>query len=398
MNISTRIQEVPYSAIRILTSYADEAIKRGKKIYHLNIGAPDISVPDEFFKAISEIKSHVLPYESSKGYPDLIKQISLYYKSKNIDIDPEDIVITNGASEALIFAIMTITDLGDTILTSDPFYTNYLTAFRQCGIKPRVFETSVENGYRLPSYEDIISRVDKSTKAILLSNPSNPTGVVYSKEEVELIARIAIEKDLFIIADEVYREFVFDGKKFHSFGEVKGIEDRLILVDSISKRFGACGARIGSLATKNKDLYKEFVKLCSTRLAVSTVDQIGATELYNVDKKYFEDVNKEYKRRRDLICKELEEIHDIKVYKPQGAFYIMPEIPVDNAFDFSKWLLTDFSKDNKTVMLAPGEGFYYGSDKGKKQVRIAYVINTEDLHDSILILREAIDEYNRIEK
>lgn len=395
MDISVRVKDIPYSATRVLGPYAEKAKKDGKKIYHLNIGAPDTNVPDEFFKAIANINSHVLPYAPSKGIEDLRNEISNYYKEKNIDIDPDEIVITNGASEALIFAFTTITDQGDNILTSNPFYSNYYTGFRQCAIGARTFDTFVDNGYRLPSYEKIVENIDDRTKAILLSNPANPTGVVYTEEEVRLIAQIAIDYDLYIIADEVYREFAFDNHNFFSFGEIEEIQDRLILVDSISKRFGACGARIGSVSTKNKEVYKELVKLATSRLAVSTVDQIGAAALYRVNDKYFNDVKEQFQERRDVILKELAKIDGIKVYKPEGAFYVMPELPVDDAEEFAKWLLTDFSIDNETVMIAPGNGFYYNNEIGKKHARIAYVVNVDEIPKAINLLKVALEEYNK---
>ncbi len=395
MKLSNRVQEVPFSATRVLGPYAEEAKKKGKKVYHLNIGAPDTNVPQEFFDAISSIKMRSLPYAPSKGIDSLRQGISKYYKDKNVDIDEDEIVITNGASEAILYAIISITDLGDNILTSNPFYTNYLTAFRELGITPNVFETSVTNGYRLPPYEEIVKNIDENTKGILLSNPSNPTGVVYTKEEVELIAKIAVEYDLFIMADEVYREFVFDDLEFYSFGEVEGIKDRLIILDSVSKRFGACGARIGSISTKNKDLVKEFLKLAASRLAVSTVDQIGAAALYEVNDKYFQEINAEYDLRRNTIIEELNKIEGIEVYKPQGAFYVMPKLPVEDAEDFAKWMLTDFDVDGETVMVAPGGGFFYGKDY-KNYIRLAYVINVEDLKKAINILKMGLEEYIRI--
>jgi aspartate aminotransferase len=395
MDVSVRVKEIPYSATRVLTPYAEQAKKDGKKIYHLNLGAPDTNVPDEFFDAIANIKNRNLPYAPSKGIESLRTEISKYYQEKNIDIEPDEVVITNGASEALIFAFTTVTDQGDNILTSNPFYTNYNTGFKQCAIQARTFDTFVDNGYRLPSYEKIVENIDDRTKAILLSNPSNPTGVVYTEEEVRLIAKVAIEHDLYIIADEVYREFAFDNHKFFSFGEIKEIQDRLILVDSISKRFGACGARIGAVSTKNKDLYSQFVKLATARLAVSTVDQVGAAALYEVNDEYFEDVNKLFQKRRDVIIKELEKIDGIKVYKPEGAFYVMPELPVDDVEKFAIWLLTDFSINNETVMIAPGSGFYSDNDTGKKQARIAYVLNVNEIPKAINILKIALEEYNK---
>lgn len=395
MKISQRVQQIPYSAIRKLTPLADEAKKKGKKVYHLNIGAPDTKTPQEFFDAIGALNLHTLDYAPSKGLKLLREKTSEYYKKHGIDFDPEDeIVITNGASEALLFAILAIADLGQNILTSNPFYSNYLTVFRQCGIDIRTFNTSVDNGYRLPSYEDIITKVDEKTCAILISNPSNPTGAVYTEEEIRTLVRVAVEKDLFIIGDEVYREFVFNDQKFFSFAEVEGIEDRLILLDSISKRFGACGARIGSIASKNKEFMYEIVKLATARLAVATVEQMGAAKLYEVNNEYFTEVHEEYKKRKEAIVEELKKIEGVKVYNPDGAFYVMPTLPVDDTDDFAAWLLEEFDDNGETVMVAPAYGFYHGSNVGKKQIRLAYVINEKDLRRAVQILAKAIKLYN----
>lgn len=399
MKVSERVKEVPYSAIRKLTPYADAAKENGKKIYHLNIGEPDTATPKEFFTAIKNFDANRLGYAPSKGLLDLRMATSEYYKNRGIDFNAEDeIVITAGASEALVFAIVATTDLGDKILTCNPFYSNYYTIFRQLGINPQTFDTHVENGYELPDYETIIKSVTEDTKAILLSNPSNPTGAVYTEEEIKVIAKVAKDKDLFIIADEVYREYVFDNREFMSFAELEGIEDRLILLDSISKRFGACGARIGSIASKNKELMKEIVKLATGRLAAPTMEQIGATELYNVSDEYFKEINMEYEKRRNCIYEELNKIEGVTVYPSKGAFYVMPVLPVDDAEDFAKWLLTDFDVDGETVMVAPAGGFYHNSDAGKNQVRLAFVLNCEEIKKSINILNQGIIQYNKIKK
>lgn len=395
MKVSQRVKEVPYSAIRKLTPYAEAAKKNGKKIYHLNIGEPDTATPKEFFDAIKNYDANRLGYAPSKGLLELRQATSKYYKDRGVDFDVEEIVITNGASEALLFALICISDLGDNVLTCNPFYSNYYTIFRQLGINPRTFDTSVEDGYELPDYETILSSVDEKTSAILLSNPSNPTGAVYSEDEMRRIAKIARDKDIYIIADEVYREYVFDNNKFKSFAEIEGIEDRLIVLDSISKRFGACGARIGSIASKNETIMKEVVKLATGRLAAPTIEQIGATALYNVSDIYFKDIKDEYERRRNCIYEELKKIEGVKVYPPKGAFYVMPELPVDDTEDFAKWLLTDFDVDGETVMVAPAGGFYHNSDAGKNQVRIAFVLNCDELRRAIHILNLGIKEYNR---
>lgn len=395
-DLSNRIKEVPYSAIRKLTPYADKAKAEGKKVYHLNIGAPDTKTPQEFFDAIKATDIETLDYAPSKGIKEIMDETCKYYSKLGINFDPNsEIVITSGASEALMFAILAVTDVGQKILTTNPFYSNYETLFKQCSVDATTFETTVENGYRLPSYEKILDAVTEDTTAMLISNPSNPTGAVYTEEELDRLVKVAKEKNLFIIADEVYREFVFDGKKFKSFAEIEGIEDRLILLDSVSKRFGACGARIGALLCKNKKIMPELIKLATGRLAVSTMDQIGAAALYSVSEEYFKEVNKEYDARRNVIYTELKKIEGVKVYKPEGAFYIMPELPVDDAEAFATWMLTEFDDNGETVMVAPADGFYHNSDAGKSQVRLAYVINQEDLKRAIEILAKALDEYNK---
>ena len=395
MKLSKRVENVPYSAIRKLTPLANEAKSRGIKIYHLNVGQPDVETPDEFFEAVKNIDIKRLAYAPSKGMDVLLEATSGYYKEHGIDFSKDEIVITAGASEALAFALYSVADPGDGVLTSNPFYANYNTIFKALYIETQTFDTYVENGYALPDYETIEKSVKDNTKAILLSNPSNPTGAVYTEEEIKRIVKLAIEKDLYIIADEVYREYVFDNNKFMSFAEIEGIEDRLILLDSISKRFSACGARIGSVASKNKDIMANMVKLATARLAAPTVEQIGASALYKVQKSYFEDVKEEYEKRRDCIFEELQKIEGVKVYKPKGAFYVMPTLPVKDTEDFAKWMLTDFSINNETVMVAPAGGFYNNSDLGKSQVRMAFVLNCEDLKKAIKILKAGIEEYNR---
>ncbi|KXO16632.1 aminotransferase, class I/II [Clostridiales bacterium KA00134] len=396
MNISKRGQGIEFSAIRMLTPYADQAVRQGKKVYHLNIGAPDVETPQAFFDAVRNFEEKTLAYAPSKGFEALRKATSNYYKSIGIDFDMDEIYITQGASEALDFALTTCIDVGDEIITCDPYYSNYQTYLDLTGAVCRTFETKVEDGYRLPAKKDIEKILRPRSRAFLLSNPGNPTGAVYTKEEIQMIAEIAIERDMFIIADEVYREFVYDGEVFYSFANVKEIEDRLVLLDSISKRFSACGARIGSLACKNKKVLECVNKLCNGRLSVSTLDQYGAAELYNTDKSYFQEVNKQYQKRRDVIYQGLIDIPGVKVEKTKGAFYIFPEFPVEDTLDFAKWLLTDFELGGETVMVAPGQGFYRDPEKGKTKLRLAFVINEQDIKKSVKILKAGLEEYQRI--
>lgn len=398
MKISNRVENLKISAIRRLSPYANEAKERGMKVYHLNIGAPDVHVPEEYFEAISNFKERVLKYAPSPGLDFMRKATADYYQSKNIDIQKDEVFITNGASEALAFTLLTVGNPGDEIITSNPFYSNYKSFFDQLELKMNAFDTSEKDGFQLPSEEEIEKVVSDKSVAILLSNPCNPTGAVYSKEELQRVINVAKRHDLYIIADEVYREFIYEGLEFTSFGEMEGIEDRLILLDSISKRFGACGARIGSIASKNKEFLTQINKLCSGRLAVPTLEQYGAAALYQVDEKYFEEVNNEYLRRRDTIYEELKKIDGVDVYKSKGAFYVMPTLPIEDAEDFSKWLLTDFNVDGETLMMAPGEGFYYNSDHGKNQVRLAFVLNCEDIKKAMNILALGLKEYQSLER
>lgn len=394
MKISQRAKKIEFSAIRKLTPYAQEAKKRGKKVYHLNIGAPDVEVPQAFFEAIGDFKGRVLKYPAAAGIEELRIAWSKYYKRRKLKFEPEDIYITSGASEALLLVLMTIADEGEEIITTNPFYSNYKTFVDQLNLKINAFNTSPDNGFALPSKEEIESVISEKSVAFLISNPTNPTGAVYSKEELERIKELAIKHDMYIITDEVYREFVYDGLEYTSFAEIEGIEDRLILLDSISKRFGACGARIGAIAAKNPDVLTSINKLSTGRLAVPTLEQIGAAALFDSDEAYFKEVNDEYLKRRNTIYEELKKIDGVSVYKPKGAFYIMPTLPVDDAEDFAKWLLTDFDLDGETLMMAPADGFFYNSYEGKNKVRLAFVLNVNDIKKSMNILKEGLRKYN----
>ncbi|MET3617816.1 aspartate aminotransferase [Peptoniphilus olsenii] len=394
MKISQRVQRVEYSAIRKLSPLAEKAKKEGKKIYHLNIGAPDVDVPDVYYETFQNVEKGPLPYAPSEGLESLRVAISNYYKNKNINYSPDEIIITNGGSEALLFAVEAVADAGDEIITTDPFYSNYNTVFQQLNVSISAFKTSPETGFAIPSKEEIEKNVSDKSAAILLSNPTNPTGAMYSKDELMRICEIAKEHDLFIIADEVYREFIYDDNNYISFGEIEDIEDRLILVDSISKRFAACGARIGSIACKNKEFMSAIGKLATSRLAVATIEQMAAAKLYEETDEYFEKVNREYQSRRDTIYEELIKIPGVKVEKPRGAFYIMPILPVDDSEDFAKWLLESFDIDGETLMLAPADGFFKNPLDGKNMVRIAFILNNESIKKSMRILREGLEEYN----
>lgn len=371
-NFSNRVTAMQASPIRKLVPFATAAKADGVKVYHLNIGQPDIKTPRGFFDAVKNFDNEVLEYAVSQGIPELIEALQDYYKTYDMHFDKDELLITNGGSEALLFAMMATCDPGDKLLIPEPFYTNY-NGFGQCvnvGVAP--ITTKAENGFHLPSKEEILSKIDDKVKAILLSNPGNPTGAIYSKEELEMIAEIAIEKDLWIISDEVYREFVYDGLEYTSFGNLKQVEDRVIIIDSVSKRYSACGARIGSIASKNKELIAQIMKLCQGRLCVPTLEQIGAVELYKTPVSYFKEVNDEYRKRRDVLYSELMKVDGVICEKPTGAFYIVAKLPVDNAEDFVKWMLTEFRVDNETVMATPAEGFYATPGLGRDEIRLAY--------------------------
>lgn len=395
MNISKRIDNMTFSEIRKFIPYSDEAKERGIEVYHLNIGQPDIKTPEEFFEAIKSFDGKTLKYENSHGIKELINSFIKYYKSININLDKDDILITNGASEGILFALLTLCDFGDEIIVPEPYYTNYNNMAKMAGVKINSFRTYREDGFHIKSRDEILRNISPNTKAMLICNPGNPTGVVYTREEVRLLCDIAVEKDLFIIVDEVYREFVYGEEKFTSFMYMEDVQDRIVLVDSISKRYSACGARIGMLVCKNKLVSSEFMKLSQTRLSVSSLDQIGAAKLIDVTPQYLSDVNKEYEKRRDVLYEGLISIPGVSCEKPSGAFYIIAKLPLKDTNHFTKWLLTDFNLSNKTVMITPAAGFYSTEGLGLDEVRLSYCINCEDLKASIEILRHGIIEYKK---
>lgn len=393
MDFSKRIVSMQQSPIRKLVPFAQEAKKNGKKVYHLNIGQPDIKTPKEFFEAVRSFDEEVLAYSLSQGTPELTHSIMKYYEKYDIHFDEDEILVTNGGSEALIFSLIAVCDYGEEVLVPEPFYTNYNGFGNMAGINVVPITTKAEDGFHLPEKGEIEKLITPKTKAIMLSNPGNPTGTIYTKEEIYMLRDIAKENNLFIIADEVYREFVYDGLEYMSFGHLNDISDRVIITDSISKRYSACGARIGWIASKNKDLIKQILKLCQGRLCVATIEQVGAANLINVPDEYFKETNEEYKKRRDVVYNALKEMDDVICEKPHGAFYIVAKLPVKNAEDFVVWLLTEFDIDNETVMMAPAEGFYATKGLGVDEVRISYCLNVDDLKRAMYILKEALKVY-----
>ena len=395
MEMSKRIIAMQESPVRKLVPIATKVKKNGKKVYHLNIGQPDIETPKVFMEAINNYDTTVIKYSFSQGEPVLINAIREYFARDGIIFDEDDILITNGGSEALTFTTIAICDPGDEILVPEPFYTNYsgFTGGVNVSIKP--ITTKAEDGFHLPSKEDIVKLITPKTKAILFSNPGNPTGTILRLDELEMLAEIAKENDLFIISDEVYRGFAFDGLKGISMGSIKSVAERVIIIESVSKRYSACGARIGSIATKNKSLTKNILKLCQARLCVATLEQIGSAELYKLTDEYTESVKDEYQARRDIVYKTLTEIPGIVCKKPTGAFYVVAKLPVEDAEKFIIWMLEEFEDDGETIMMAPAEGFYATEGLGKDEVRIAYVLNTKDMERAMYLLKKGLEQYNR---
>lgn len=399
MNISKKALKMNYSPIRKLIPYAQEAEKKGIKVYKLNIGQPDIVTPDSFFEGLNSYSDKIVKYSDSKGIDKLRESFSKSYKKSGLDIDVDDILITQGGSEAIFFTMLAICDEGDEVLAPEPFYSNYSSFARFANSKVVPIETKIENNFHLPPKEEITKLITEKTRAIIFSNPVNPTGTVYTEEEIRMIGEIAKEYDLYIIADEPYRQFVYDENiNYFSAFKLKDVKDRVILVDSISKHYSACGARIGLLASKNHEFLSYILKFCQARLCVSTIEQHAAANLINTMDTYFEDVKVKYKNRRDLLCGYLDKIEGVTYSKPEGAFYVFAKLPVDNAEKFTKWMLTDFSYQNMTLMIAPGESFYETEGKGIQEVRFSFCTSIEDIENGMIVLKRALEEYNRINK
>lgn len=392
MRLSKRIQALANSPIRKLSPYAAAAKAAGKKVYHLNIGQPDILTPPQYMEAIRSYDASVIAYGDSKGDPQLLEAVQKYYAQKGIAYDVEDIFITNGGSEALIIAVTALCDDDDEILVFEPFYANYATFAKAFNAKIVGVPTSVENGYHLPAQEEIEKYITSKTKAILVTNPGNPTGAVYTEEEMNILSRLSLKYDFALIADEVYREFIYDGA-YKSFATMPELDDNLVMIDSVSKRFSACGARIGCIISKNKAMGAEIMKYCQGRLCCPALEMVGAAALYETPASYLEEVQKEYKKRRDTIKAALAKLPDVKTSDPCGAFYVMAKFPVDDAEKFAIWVLEQFDIDGETVMFAPGNGFYSNPGMGVDEARLAYVLKAEDLEKAIYILGEALKAY-----
>jgi aspartate aminotransferase len=398
MELSSRAELIQASPIRKLMPFADEAKRRGIYVYHLNIGQPDIKTPREMMDVYHNYSDKVLAYGPSQGLEIYREDLVKYYKNHNIKLHTDDIIVTTAGSEAIIFALYVTCNPGDEIIIPEPFYTNYNGFATMAGVKIKPLTTYAENGFALPEKEKIESLISDKTKAIMLCNPGNPTGAVYSKEELSRIIELAKKYNLYVISDEVYREFTYDGTHSTSILEFPEIEDKAIMVDSISKRYSACGARIGCIISKNKSLMASVLKFAQARLCPPTIDQLAADACIDLEKKYFEEILEEYKKRRDLVFNELQKIENVLCVKPKGAFYIIAKLPIDDAEDFAKWLLSDFSRDGKTVMFAPVQGFYSTPDLGKDEIRIAYILNEESLKKAMYLLREGLKEYTNLKQ
>lgn len=395
MNISNRALEMNFSPIRKLIPLADEAAKKGIKVYKLNIGQPNIVTPDSFFEGLHSYKEKIVTYSDSRGIPQLIESFVKSYKLSGINLEKEDILITQGGSEAILFTLMCICNEGDEVLVPEPFYSNYSSFSIFSGARVKPIPTCIENNFHLPSKEELESLITPKTKAIMFSNPVNPTGTVYTADEIKMIGELAIKHDLYIIADEVYRQFVYDDIPYTSIMNFEDLKDRVVLVDSISKHYSACGARIGLIASKNHELMNYILKFCQARLCVSTIEQHAAANLINTMGNYIEDVKMKYKSRRDLLYGYLKRIPGVVCSKPEGAFYIFAKLPVDNAEKFAKWLLTDYSYEGKTLLIAPGPGFYQTEGKGEQEVRFSFCTNVDDIENAMIVLRRALEEYNK---
>jgi aspartate aminotransferase len=395
MNLSKRIKEAQYSPIRKLYSYANEAEKKGKKVYYINIGQPDIPSPRSFFEAIKNFNREVISYSPSQGTERLRNAFSKYFNQFGYGIEEDDIIITFGGSEALIFAFFAITDYGEEIIVFEPFYTNYNLFASLAGCKLVPIPTKIEDGFALPPYKEIKRYISSRTKAILYASPNNPTGKVYTEEELETFVKLVKEYNLFLISDEVYREFVYDGLKHKGVMELEEIKDRCILTDSVSKRYSLCGARIGCIVSKNKEIMANVLKLAQGRLSAPELEQHACAEVIEKESEFIKFAKEEFKRRIDAGIEVLKESKDIIYFKPQGAFYTMLKLPVENAEEFAIFLLKEFDVDGKTSMVAPGDGFYSTKGKGKDEVRISFVYEKERMVEAIKIILEGLKKYKK---
>ncbi|WP_298760737.1 pyridoxal phosphate-dependent aminotransferase [uncultured Psychroserpens sp.] len=391
--ISKKGVSMPESPIRKLVPFAEHAYKQGKTVYHLNIGQPDIKTPQVALDAVKVHSLDILAYTRSEGSKAYRQKIANYYANNAIHVKHDDIIVTTGGSEALLFAFGSIMDVDDEVIIPEPFYANYNGFSTASGVNVVPVISKIENNFALPPIEEFEKLITPKTKAILICNPGNPTGYLYSKEEIKKLANIVKKHDLFLIADEVYREFAYDGATHYSILQEEGLEDYAIVIDSVSKRYSMCGARIGCLVSKNKDVIKTALKFAQARLSPPTLAQIASEAALDTPQSYFDDVIAEYVERRNILIEELSKIEGVQVANPKGAFYCIAQLPIKNSDAFAQWLLESFDVDNETVMVAPAAGFYSTPGVGLNQIRIAYVLNTESLVKAVNILKEALKVY-----
>ena len=394
MKYSSKIEKCGLSPMRKFHPFAVAAKAKGRNIYHLNIGQPDVETPKAFFEAVKNFEQPVLEYAASPGLPELIDAIQGYYDNLNMHFEKDEIQITVGGSEALQIVLSTILDEGDEILIPEPYYPNYNTMVKLTGGVIKPIPTSPEEGYHYADRAKVESCITEKTRAIMITNPGNPTGVGLTPEEQRLMVDIAKEHNLFIIGDEAYREFVYGGEPLQSMGEFADAADNVVVIDTVSKRFSACGARIGCILTRNHELLGHALKYCQARLSVATLDQVASAALYQVDASYFAAVREEYKRRRDTVVAKLREIPGVVFDCPKGAFYLMAALPIDDADNFQKWLLEEFDDNGDTVMFAPGAPMYVTPGKGKNEIRIAYILKQDKLERAMDLLALGIKAYN----
>lgn len=393
MKISERSKKMIQPAIVKYNGLIKEIEKTGKKVYFLNLGQPDIATPPAFMEAVRQIDDDVLMYVDPKGIIPLRQSIVGYFKNYDLNYDIDEILVTMGGSEAIWYTFLTLCDEGDEIICPDPVYSIYREVAKATGVKLVPVETYAEEGFELPAKEVIEKCITDKTRAFILNTPGNPTGRVYTKREMDDISQLALKYDLFIISDEVYRDFIYDGEEFLSFAAREDVAEKVILVESASKRFSACGARVGFLATKNKEVYEGLLKMAQTRLSISYVDQIGAVELFKLEQDYLRAQLDEYENRRDTICEELRKIDGVVLETPKGAFHLLVKLPIDDAEDFIQFMLNDFTLDGETVLVTPGADFYFNEELSKNMVRISYVLKQEDLKRAAFLLRKGLEAY-----
>lgn len=391
--LSQKAVDMPASPIRKLVPFAEQAYKKGLKVHHLNIGQPDIATPDTAINAMKNADIKVLEYSHSAGFASYREKLAAYYQKTGINVNSEDIIITTGGSEALVFGFMTTCNPGDEIIIPEPFYANYNGFAVMAGMNVIPVTATIENGFALPPVEEIEKKITSKTKAIVICNPGNPTGYLYSKEELDQLAAIVKKHDIFLFSDEVYREFCYDGAVPHSVMNLKGIEENVIMIDSVSKRYSMCGARIGAIVSKNKEVMAGVMKFAQARLSPPTIEQIGAEAALETPQSYFDEVIAEYVERRNVLVDGLNSIPGVFCPKPSGAFYCVAKFPIDDADKFCQWLLEEFEHNGQTVMMAPATGFYSTKGAGKNEARLAYVLNTEALKNAVECLRVALEQY-----